>query len=152
MGLRLSPGSAGGGRRVEGEARRSRFASYYPRVFAYVQCRTGDEGVTREVLTEAFVRVFSRAGELREEEFRLALFGAARDVMETLRVPLVEEGLTERERDLVSLLFDGLLDHREVARLLHIEEERVTADLMRALRKLRSGKRPSFASSFLRAT
>jgi hypothetical protein len=44
MGLRLFPGSAGRGVVVEDEARRSRFGTYCPRVFAYVPPRTGDEG------------------------------------------------------------------------------------------------------------
>jgi DNA-binding NarL/FixJ family response regulator len=62
------------------------------------------------------------------------------------------EGLTERERDLVSLLFDGQLERSEVARLLDVCEETITAELVRALKKLRAGLRTPAAPSFLRAS
>lgn len=151
MGMRLSPGSAGGGMGLD-EAERRRFGTYFPRVFAYVQHFTGNEGATRELVTQAFTRVFSRAGQLREEDdFRLALFRAARDLVDTARAPSTEEGLTSPERHLVSLLFDGLLDQKEVATLLHMREETVTVELMRALKKLRSGMGPLSVPSFLRA-
>lgn len=151
MGLKLFPGSAGDGVGVEDEARQSRFGAYFPRVFAYVHHRTGDETTTRELVTEAFARVFSRADELREDEFRLALFGTARELCDTVRVPPAE-GLTERERDLLSLLFDGRLERGEVAGLLDIREETVTAELVRALKKLRAGLGKSPVPSFLRAS
>jgi DNA-binding CsgD family transcriptional regulator len=103
------------------------------------------------MVTEAFARAFARAGKLGEEDFRLALFGAARELMDLIRGPSTREGLTVRERDLVALLFDGLLDHREVARLLSISEEGVTAELVRALKKLRTGKETPNVPSVLRA-
>jgi DNA-directed RNA polymerase specialized sigma24 family protein len=137
---------------LEDERQRSRFGTYFPRVFAYVQHRTGDEDAARELVTEAFTRVFSRPEELREEEFRLALFGAARSLVDDVRVPALTDGLSEREGDLVSLLFDGLLERAEVASLLDIREETVTAELVRALKKLRSGLSPSAVPSFLRAS
>jgi DNA-directed RNA polymerase specialized sigma24 family protein len=151
MGLRLFPGSRGGGVAVEDETQRSRFGTYFPRVFAYVHHRTGDEGTTRELVAEAFARVFSRAEELKEDEFRLALFGAARELCDGVRGPSAE-GLTERERDLVSLLFDGQLDRGEVACLMDVREETVTAELVRALKKLRAGLGKSPVPSFLRAS
>ena len=150
MGLRLFPGSAGSGVVVQDEARRSRFGTYFPRVFAYVHHRTGDEGTTRELVAEAFSRVFSRADDVKEDEFRLALFGAAREMCGGVRGPAAE-GLTERERDLVSLLFDGQLDRAEVASLLDVREETVTAELVRALKKLRAGLGKAPVPSFLRA-
>ena len=151
MGLKLFPGSAGDGVGVEDEARRSRFGAYFPRVFAYVHHRTGDEATTRELVTETFARVFSRAEEMREDEFRLALFGTAREMCDGVRARSTE-GLTERERDLLSLLFDGQLERGEVAGLLDIREETVTAELVRALKKLRTGLRKSSVPSFLRAS
>ena len=151
MGLKLFPGSAGDSVGVEDEARRSRFGSYFPRVFAYVHHRSGDEGTTRELVAETFARVFSRSDDLREDEFRLVLFGTAREMCDTVRVPPAE-GLTERERDLVSLLFDGQLERSEVARLLDVCEETITAELVRALKKLRAGLRTSNVPSFLRAS
>lgn len=150
-GLRLPTGSAGGGLGVD-EAARRRFETYFPRVFAYAQHFTADENATRELVTQAFTRAFSRAARFREEDdFRLALFRAARDLVGKVPAPAAQEGLTARERHLVSLLFDGLLSHKEVATLLHMREERVTLELMRALKKLRSGIDPKGAPSFLRA-
>ena len=151
MGLKLFPGSAGVGVGVEDEARRSRFGSYFPRVFAYVHHRTGDEGTTRELVAETFAHVFFRSDDLKEDEFRLVLFATAREMCDTVRVPPAE-GLTERERDLVSLLFDGQLERSEVARLLDVCEETITAELVRALEKLRAGLRTANVPSFLRAS
>lgn len=134
-------------------ARRGRFGTYFPRVFAYIQHFTDDEGLTRELVTQAFVRAFSKGDKLREEhDFRLALFRTARNLTKTVRGTAMEEGLTDRERQVVSLLFDGLLDHSEVATILHMREEKVTEDLMRALKKLRSAIGPSGVPSFLRAS
>ncbi len=151
MGLKLFPGSAGDGVGVEDEARRSRFGSYFPRVFAYVHHRSCDEGTTRELVAETFARVFSRPDDLKEDEFRLVLFGTAREVCDAVRVPPAE-GLTERERDLVSLLFDGQLERSEVASLLDVCEETITAELVRALKKLRTSVGNPAVPSFLRAS
>lgn len=134
------------------EAARRRFERYFPRVFAYVQHFTADEDATRELVTQAFTKVFSRRAPFpKEDDFRLALFRAARDLVGTVRAPAVEEGLTDRQQHLVSLMFDGLIDRREVATLLCMREERVTLELTRALRKLRSGMGPKSVPSFLRA-
>lgn len=131
---------------------RNRFDSYFPRVFAYVQHFTGDEDATRELAALAFTRVFGQTKQLRDEDgFRLALFRIARDLVETVRSLSNEEGLTDRERHLVSLLFDAQLNHKEVAILLHIREEAVAVELMGALRKLRSAIGPVSVPSFLRA-
>lgn len=135
------------------ETARERFRTYFSRVFAYVQHFTGDEYATRELVTLAFTRTFSRAGDVGDEnDFRLALFRAARDLVDTVRATPSQDGLTDRERHLVSLLFDALLDHREVATLLHMRQETVTGELMRALKKLRSGMGSVGVPSFLRAT
>jgi DNA-directed RNA polymerase specialized sigma24 family protein len=153
MGLKLFPRKTGAGMAEQDEGQRARFGAYFPRVFAYVQHRVGDEATTRELVTESFVRVFSRPEDLREDEFRLALFGTARDLLDGVRVPPVAEGLTDRERDLVSLMFDGLLSRAEVATLLDVREETVTAELVRALKKLQSSRRNAAAvPSFLRAS
>lgn len=150
MGMRLLSGNAGRSG-IDQEGRRNRFDAYFPRVFAYVQHCAGDETVTREMVTEAFARAFARAGQLAEEDFRLALFGAARELMDLIGGPSAREGLTLRERDVVALLFDGLLDQCEVARLLSIGEEAVTAELVRALKKLRTGKETPNVPSLLGA-
>jgi len=150
MGLKLFPGNAGGDL-GPGETRRDRFGAYFPRVFAYVQHNTGDEGVTRELVAEAFTRAFSMSGESKEGEYRLALFRAARELCEGARVPTpAEECLTPRERDIISLLFDAQLGRGEVASILEMEEAAVTPELVRALKKLRAGLGPSAVPSFLR--
>ena len=151
MGLKLFPGSTSDDLGLDDEARRGRFGAYFPRLFAYVQHSTGEESVTLEVVAEAFAGVFSRVPELREDEFRLALFGAARDLCEDRRAPRApEETLTPRERDVISLLFDGQLSREEVACLIDESEEAVTGVLVRALRKLRAGLGQSTVPSFLR--
>ena len=151
MGLKLFPGSTGEDLGVDDETRRVRFGAYFPRLFAYVQHSTAEEGATRELVAEAFARVFSRVPDAREDEFRLALFGAARDLCEGNRTPwAAEETLTPRERDVISLLFDGQLIRGEVACLLDVPEETVTAVLVSGLKKLRAGLGQSTVPSFLR--
>lgn len=150
MGLKLFPGNAGGELEA-GETRRDRFGEYFPRVFAYVQHNTGDEAVTRELVAEAFTRVFSIPGVAKEADYRLALFRAARDLCGGARVATTaEECLTPRERDIISLLFDAQLRRGEVASILEMEERAVTFELVRALKKLRAGIGPSTVPSFLR--
>lgn len=132
---------------------RSRFESYFPRVFAYVQHFTGNEDATRELVALAFTRVAYQAKQIRNEDsFRLALFRIARDLVGTVRPLSRDEDLSDRERHLVSLIFDAQLDHAEVAILLHIREEAVTVELMGALAKLRLAMGPVSVPSFLRAT
>jgi len=132
---------------------RSRFEGYFARVFAYMQHFTGNEDATRELVALAFTRVFHQSKQLRDEDsFRLALFRIARDLVETVRPSSEEAGLSDRERHLVSLIFDAQLNHAEVATLLHIREEAVTVELMGALEKLRSTMGPVSVPSFLRAT
>jgi len=150
MGLKLFPGNAGGDLEAD-ETRRDRFGAYFPRVFAYVQHNTGDEAVTRDLVAEAFTRVFSMSAEPKEAEYRLALFRAARELCEGAHAPAAaEECLTPRERDIISLLFDAQLNRGEVASILEMEEQAVTSELVRALKKLRAGIGASTVPSFLR--
>ncbi len=152
MGLRVFPRGAGNGADPEDEVRVSRFGTYFPRVFAYAQHRTRDEAATRELVTEAFARVFARLERLSEDEFRLALFGAARELCNATRLPTYDDGLTDRQRDLVSLLFDGQLERGEAASILNIRDEAVTGELVRALKTLRAVLRPADVPSFLRSS
>lgn len=150
MGLRSFSGKPGKGSTTENDARRARFGEYFPRVFAYLQHNTGDEKAAREIAGESFTQVFA-GRELREEEFRLALFGTARRLCGTRRAPnAAEEGLTARERDILALLFDAQLSRQEVASLMGMQEAAVTRELVRALKKLRSGSGSQVIPSFLR--
>lgn len=151
MGLKLFNGVAGGGGAAVTEGRRERFGAYFPRVFAYVQHTTGDEAVTREVVAETFARVLARPGEMPDSECRLALFRTARELCQERRaLDGAEECLTSRERDILSLVFDGQLSREEVAAVLEMEEPAVTGEMVRALKKLRAGMGPASVPSFLR--
>lgn len=150
MGLRSFSVKPGKEAPLEDDARRARFGAYFPRVFGYVQHRIGDENAAREIVVESFTQVFS-GRELREEEFRLALFGTARRLCGTGRARnTAEECLTPRERDILALLFDAQLSRDEAALLLETQEASVTAEFVRALKKLRSGTGSQVIPSFLR--
>lgn len=150
MGLRSFSGKSGKGTALENDARRARFGAYFPGVFAYVQHSIGDENATREIVAESFTQVFS-GRELREEEFRLALFGTARRLCGSGRTPnAAEECLTPRERDILALMFDAQLSREEVAVLLEVQEASVTAEFVSALKKLHSGSGSPIIPSFLR--
>jgi DNA-directed RNA polymerase specialized sigma24 family protein len=150
--MRVFPRGAGGGADPGEEVRVSRFGAYFPRVFAYAQHRVRDEATTRELVTEAFTRAFARPEHLAEDEFRLALFGAARELCNAARRPASDDGLTDCQRDLVSLLFDGQLERGEAAAILNIRDEVVTGELVRALKTLRAVLRSPDVPTFLRAS
>ena len=152
MGMRVFPRGAGDGADPGDEVRVLRFGAYFPRVFAYAQHRTRDEAITRELVTEAFARAFARQERLPEDEFRMALFGAARELCNAAHRTVPDDGLTDCQRDLVSLLFDGQLERGEVAAILNIRDEVVTGELVRALKTLRAILRSPDVPTFLRAS
>ncbi len=131
---------AGARREVQSE----RFAAYFPRVFAYACAATGDDEAARDVVVSAFSDAFSRA-DTREAEFEIDLFRTARAICQSgeYRVRRHNDGLTPREREVLSLLFDAQLDRAQIGVLLGIKEEVVATTLVRGLRKLRT----AFASS-----
>ena len=98
------------------EVHSERFAAYFPRLFAYACAATGDDEAARDVVVSAFSEEFSRAD---------------------------NDGLTPREREVISLLFDAQLDRAQIGVLLGIRDEVVATTLVRGLRKLRT----SFASA-----
>jgi|FLYL01.1.fsa_nt_gi DNA-directed RNA polymerase specialized sigma24 family protein len=117
--------------------RRERFASYFPRAFAFAMSLVGDEAAAKHAVTAAFTAVFEAAPRLREDEFRLALFGLVRDMcVRTAAARRDDDALTLRERDVLGLLFDAQLTGAETALLLGVEERAVAADLVSGLRKL----------------
>jgi DNA-directed RNA polymerase specialized sigma24 family protein len=126
------------------EVQSERFAAYFPRLFAYACAATGDDEAARDVVVSAFSDAFSRS-DTREDEFEIDLFRTARAICQSgeYRVRRHNDGLTTREREVLSLLFDAQLDRAQIGVLLGIREEVVAKTLVRGLRKLRT----SFASS-----
>lgn len=120
-------------------AKRERFAAYFPRVFAYVHCWAGDDERCREIVIEAFARVFNR-GALSDEDFPVALFSVVRDLCEGSRSSSsVASGvLSSPEREVLALMFDAQLTRGQVGSLLQINEDTVVSTLVRGLRKLKS--------------
>ena len=120
------------------EIRQNRFLSYFPRVFAYALGTTGDEKAAKEVTIAAFARAFSLP-DMREHEFEVEVFRSAR---ESGRAPVSRnrqssDGLTPREREVMSLVFDAQLNRDQVARLLSLRPETVLGVLLKGLRKMR---------------
>lgn len=115
--------------------RRDRFATYFPRVFAYVRSVETDDRVAREHVTDAFTQAFADKSAQSEEQFRTALFRAARRPVARARG---QDDLSSREHDIISLLFDAQLTRSQVAAVLGIGDDFVTTGLMDGLKKLRS--------------
>ena len=120
------------------DIRQQRFLSYFPRVFAYALGTTRDEDTAKQVTVAAFARAFSLP-DMREHEFEVEIFRSAR---ESGRAPVSRErqssdGLTPREREVLSLVFDAQLSRDQVARLLSLRPETVLGVLLKGLRKMR---------------
>ena len=126
------------------EVQSERFSVYFPRLFAYACAATGDDEAARDVAVSAFSEAFTRA-DTREDEFELDLFRTARAICQSgeYRVRRHNDGLSPREREVISLVFDAQLDRTQIGTLLGIKQEAVATTLVRGLRKLRT----SFASS-----
>jgi DNA-directed RNA polymerase specialized sigma24 family protein len=120
------------------DVNRERFATYFSRLFAYVYGTTGSEETARELTIAAFSDVFSLP-DMEEGEFALHLFRIARALSRRpdVRARRPEDGLTSREHDVVSLVFDAQLDRGQIGQLLGLRPETVASMLMRGLRKLR---------------
>ena len=90
------------------DLRQDRFMSYFPRLFAFACASTGDDEAARDVAVAAFSTAFTLP-DMREPDFEIALFKAARDLCANgeYRVRRHNDGLTPRERDVISLVFDG---------------------------------------------
>jgi DNA-directed RNA polymerase specialized sigma24 family protein len=121
------------------EVQSERFGKYFPRLFAYSCAATGNDEAARDVAVTAFSEAFARP-DMREEEFELDLFRTARAVCQSgeYRLSRHNDGLSPRERDVVSLLFDAHLNRLQISALLGIDEPTVAATLVRGLRKLRT--------------
>jgi DNA-directed RNA polymerase specialized sigma24 family protein len=125
------------------DLRQERFTAYFPRLFAYACAATGNDEAARDVTVAAFSGVFSMP-DMREAEFEVALFKAACELCSNgeYRVRRHNDGLTPREREVISLVFDGQLDQAKIAELLGVRADVVSMTLARGLRKLRTRLAP----------
>lgn len=141
MGLRTKNGNEGFP--VAAEAlHRARFGAFFPRVFACAHSLTGDETTAREVVVEAFSRAFAHPGNLNDDEFALLLFATTRDLCRTAQTGLsVNDRLNSRERELLALVFDARLSRDDIRRLMETTEQALSSILLRALRKLQTGRK-----------
>jgi DNA-directed RNA polymerase specialized sigma24 family protein len=133
---RANDGPRAGGRR---EVQSERFGTYFPRLFAYACAATGDDEAARDVAVSAFSEAFARP-DVREDEFELDLFRTARAICQSgeYRMRRHNDGLSPRERDVISLLFDAQLNRLQISALLGIRQDMVASTLVRGLRKLRA--------------
>ena len=133
---RANDGPRAGARR---EVQSERFRVYFPRLFAYACASTGDDEAARDVVVSAFSEAFARP-DVREDEFELDLFRTARAITQSgeYRMRRHDDGLSPRERDVISLLFDAQLNRLQISALLGIRQDAVASTLVRGLRKLRA--------------
>lgn len=131
---------------------RARFARYFPRLFAYIHSAVSDETRARDLVADVFAATYARHARSGDEEFCVWLFAEARHVVQSGGFAPGTDGLSARERDVVSLLFDAQLTRREVGMLLSISEDAVASTLLRALRKLREANTSQQVPWALRTT
>jgi len=120
-------------------------------VFAFGHSLTADETAANEAAVEAFSRAFAQRGDLTEEEFVVLLFTSMRDHCQ--RIPSAgkrSDELNGRERELLALVFDARLNRELIRKLMQTTEQAISATLLGALRKVRSGVSPAIADRALR--
>jgi DNA-directed RNA polymerase specialized sigma24 family protein len=125
------------------DLREERFKAYFPRMFAFACSATGDDEAARDACVTAFASVFALP-DMREAEFEVELFRSARELCSNgeYRVRRYNDGLTPREREVISLVFDAQLELEKVGELLDMRPDVVSIALTRGLRKLRSKLAP----------
>jgi DNA-directed RNA polymerase specialized sigma24 family protein len=150
MGLRTKNGNEGFPA-VAVDLQRVRFGAFFPRVFACAHSLTGDETTAREVVIEAFSRTFASPGDLTDDEFAIQLFATTRDLCRDAQTSAsVNDRLNSRERELLALVFDARLSREEIRRLMDTTEQALSSILLRALRKLQTGRKFPTAKPSLR--
>ncbi len=80
----------------------------------------------------------------------MLLFATARDICRSMPRALGDGDLSNRERELLALVFDARLSRDKIRRLMRTTEEAVSATLLRALRKLRESAAPGMAKESFR--
>jgi DNA-directed RNA polymerase specialized sigma24 family protein len=124
---------------------RRRFTRYFPRLFAYLRAMTGNESTARDAAASAFEATLAEAAD-DENEFTTALFAAGRVLCPAAGV--AGDGLSDMEREVISLTFDAQLTRAQVAELLGTDADAVVKALLSGLRRLRD---ESAADTGLRA-
>jgi DNA-directed RNA polymerase specialized sigma24 family protein len=119
------------------EVQQARFHAYFPRVFAYTLGVTGDEESAGDLTAATFEEAFALP-DMRDPEFAIEIFRIARALARDAGSAraAIGDGLTGRERDVLSLVFDARLPRDEVARMLSLKPETVLGVLLKGLRKL----------------
>jgi DNA-directed RNA polymerase specialized sigma24 family protein len=135
-----------------GGSQRLKFGKYFPRLFAYVQSAVRDETRAQEMVAQAFAETFAGDDFSDDEEFRIWLFAHARRIVHAGLGATETDGLTGREREVISLLFDAQLTRREVGILLSVSEDVVASTLLKGLRRLRETRKAHSTPFFLRAS
>jgi hypothetical protein len=122
-----------------------RFEAYYPRLFAYVLSNVGNPGRARDIVTGVFMRVLKAGAEAPDEAFRIILFSNAREAcMKQARAIPLDFGLTDSEREAITLVFDARLSLGEAEA---VSGKKLSALLQCGLEKARGVRRteiPSF--------
>ena len=118
---------------------RDRFATYFPRVFAYVRSSITDDARSKEIVIEAFASVFASSDHLSDEEFPILLFRVTRDLCEKSGGSSDDArgALTDVEREVLALLFDAQLTRGQVGDLLQVGEDIVASTLVDGLKKIK---------------
>ena len=131
---------------------RALFGAYFPQLFAYARSITDDDVKAREIVVESFTRTFACPNDLSDQEFPIALFGAAREICREAvsRGTELKDALSTREREVVALVFDAQLSRAQIASLLRLKNRDVGSALLRGLRKLRAAMTPAQTPAFFR--
>lgn len=113
------------------------FAGYFPRLFAYLLSASGDEDAARQLAVAAFCEALLSESPGRDD-FEVTLFREARELAHRAARLSHRDGLSAREREIISLIFDAQLDRDHAARVMGLRPESVSATLAQGLRKMQS--------------
>jgi hypothetical protein len=134
--------------RAVNELQGERFGAFFSRAFACALSLTGNEARAREVVIEAFSRIFGDHGNLSDDEFVVSLFHSLRELCRALPPNTAQaDQLTGRERELLALVFDARLSRDVIRRITRTSEEGISSALLSALRKLRGDAVPAATAS-----
>jgi DNA-directed RNA polymerase specialized sigma24 family protein len=132
------------------EIRRERFGKYFPRLFAYAHTLVGDEAAAKAIVIDSFTQALDLPTHPGDEEFLFAIFNHARDLCRGGNATQ-KEHLSQRECEVIALLFDAQLSRRQICTLTCMKEEALNGALLKAFRKLRARMTP-IPPAYLRAT
>ncbi len=114
------------------------FDEFYPSIFAYVASALEDAADVPEAVAEAFAIAFQETEGADAHTFRLHLFQVTHDlvVSPVSRWPRRRGRLSDDERQLLALVFDGGLPPAAAASILRLTRLRMGELLLSGLRKL----------------